>query len=457
MHNLFQVNTNNQDDQRVGKITLYILTGLISLSTIALSVISISYFRFLLDSSHNYNDGGSILQIIFVDLLFMLMFSLVRKGYVNFIAPILVLMNLLISTFVAYKWGIDVPQSLLMFSLSVILSGVLLKSKQIIAVILYIALTQLILTYTQVEGITQVNSYWKTGEVNFIDTLVTTITLLIIALIAWIANKEINKSLQRAYASERALRKERDLLEIRVQERTDALKKAQLEKILNLYRFADFGKLASGLMHEIINPLTAVSLNLEALDEQSHNKEDFTKALDRARASTKRIEDYVKAARKQIQKQKTHVIFNICEELESVIKIYSYRARQSHVSITLTCKSNLEYEGDNIKFCQCISNLLANSLDALETSNTQHKEITLSVAQKSKTISITCTDNGPGIPKELHTDIFEPFFTTKDSKRGTGIGLAMTKDIVTKEFGGSIKVLKSKKGTHIEIKLPLSQ
>jgi C4-dicarboxylate-specific signal transduction histidine kinase len=97
------------------------------------------------------------------------------------------------------------------------------------------------------------------------DTIMSVIIIAIIAVMSWLSNHEIEKSLKRARKSEIELKKERDLLEIRVDERTKELREAQLEKLTQMGHFAELGKLASGVIHDLVNPITAVSLNLGQL------------------------------------------------------------------------------------------------------------------------------------------------------------------------------------------------
>ena len=97
-------------------------------------------------------------------------------------------------------------------------------------------------------------------------------------------------------------------------------------------------------------------------------------------------------------------------------------------------------------------NLLMNAIDSLDK---QPAEIRLSTHRLSKSIQITVTDNGKGIPPERLGRIFEPFYTTKAPGRGTGLGLSMSQRIV-KQHGGSILV-KSQPGIGSEftVTLPL--
>ena len=84
--------------------------------------------------------------------------------------------------------------------------------------------------------------------------------------------------------------------------------------------------------------------------------------------------------------------------------------------------------------------------------------VSLSTKKTKDGITISVKDNGNGIPEKVKEKIFQPFFTTKPTGQGTGLGLSMSYDIVTKGHGGKLKVeSKEGKGTTFTISLPLAQ
>jgi signal transduction histidine kinase len=96
------------------------------------------------------------------------------------------------------------------------------------------------------------------------------------------------------------------------------------------------------------------------------------------------------------------------------------------------------------------------SIAAKVSGDTTYKPL-VSVATKknSNNIEIMVTDNGNGIPEKVKEKIFQPFFTTKPTGQGTGLGLSMSYDIVTKGHGGELKVETAEnKGTTFTISLP---
>jgi len=96
------------------------------------------------------------------------------------------------------------------------------------------------------------------------------------------------------------------------------------------------------------------------------------------------------------------------------------------------------------------------STDASEVESVYKPMVTASTKKLDSKIVVTISDNGTGIPQKIINKIFQPFFTTKPTGEGTGLGLSMSYDIISKSHGGEIKV-KSKEGlgTDFEIILPV--
>ena len=83
-------------------------------------------------------------------------------------------------------------------------------------------------------------------------------------------------------------------------------------------------------------------------------------------------------------------------------------------------------------------------------------EVTVKTQMKDGMVEISVKDNGPGIPDEIKDKIFQPFFTTKPTGEGTGLGLSLSYDIVTKGHGGKLKMETQKgKGSEFFVELPV--
>jgi len=235
------------------------------------------------------------------------------------------------------------------------MAGVLIDTKFAFIITILISVSLFVIFYLQHEKIILVDTTWMDEPLHLRDVEIYVVTLVIIATVSWLFNREIEKALYRARSSEKALKKERNFLEIKVEERTKELKQTQLEKMSQLYRFAEFGRLTSGFFHDLANPLTDLSLNLERLSTK-----ETSSLLKRAINGTKRMESFIGIARKQIQKQEVKTNFSVPDEIKQAIQVLSHKAREEGVKIYFPRTNNLEIYGNPLRFYQLVTNLLSN-------------------------------------------------------------------------------------------------
>lgn len=425
----------------------------------------ITFFAFLIVIFARYThvsvQDGIAPQIVVIFFLFLLiLFRLSRRGKVQISALLLLSFFYLSGSYTVFKWGAEVAQAWLIYALLIVMSGVLIGTRFAFFLTLSVVITVSLLGFLQSAGFYQPSVSWKTEAYAFGDTILLNITLVVIAIIAWLSNREIEKSLKRARTSETALKKERDLLEIKVEERTKDLKQAQLEKMTQLYRFAEVGRLSSGLFHDLVTPLSLISLNLDRLKHKREEGsiENMQVQLKKAIKATKYLESFVIAVRKQLQNQESKKVFSLDKEIRLVIRMLYHKANSMKIKLNLHAPQEIKIYGDQTKFSQLMINLLLNAIDAYEevTLQGRKREIEVALYTKNNFIILTVRDQGIGILKENLKKIFEPFFTTKTTEKGTGIGLSISQEIVEKHFGGTISVQSNKStGTIFTVVLPV--
>jgi len=395
---------------------------------------------------------GSIVGL-FGALLFMS-----RKGFVATASYLLIILYFLCTTYGTAMWGILLPFISIGYVITIITSSILISTRFGFIITGSVALVMLSITGLQIYEFIPVQLYWRYEPTYLKDPLQIALLFLVIMAISWLSNREIERSLARARRSEQDLLKERDLLEIKVEERTRELKSAQQEKLDNLYRFAEFGRLSGGIFHDLMNPLTAVVANISLL-ESAPQRAPYVKAhLIKAVAASKRMGSLLESVRKQLSPQTLTTYFSLNQELSEALDILQYRAREASVDIRVHAKTEIKLTGNALKFHQIAINLVANAIDACEDKATANLRpvITIRLTQSKKFAHFSVTDKGCGIAPDIIPHIFDPFFTTKPSSRGMGLGLSTTKHIVEKEFGGTVKLASTQGiGTTIEIILPL--
>lgn len=228
----------------------------------------------------------------------------------------------------------------------------------------------------------------------------------------------------------------------------------ELEHLSQIYLFAEFGKLTSGLFHDLVSPLTAISLHIEELKIQHNHPKKIQNLVDQAFHATKHLETFLKNIRKQIQNQEEKESFDLGHEIQEALGIVRHEAQKLNIHMMTHLPDMSLFFGNPIKFHQMVVNLLTNAIDAYEDMDGE-KTIEISLQKSGNEWSLKIVDFGRGIPEEQKPYIFDPLFTTKKSSKGVGIGLCIVKYKIEKEFGGSIEVQNSEPhGTTFLLKFP---
>jgi signal transduction histidine kinase len=269
----------------------------------------------------------------------------------------------------------------------------------------------------------------------------------------------MKRALNRAYQSEQELKIERDSLELKVNEKTKELKIIQAEEIARVHRFAEFGRLSSGLFHDLVNPLTTVILNVGKIKEDHKNNCDLKNLgydLDQALKASNRMGDFIHAVRKQIKISGNKEMFSLKTEIEEAISVLDYKAKHEKVSILLIAAENIISNGDPIKFNQIVTNLISNAIDACGQADNKLRKIIIHLTLTNGVALLSIKDNGVGIDQDHLTRIFEPFFSTKTDRGGLGLGLSLIKNLIEKDFNGDIEVKSElEQGSEFIVKIPI--
>ncbi|MBT7609592.1 MAG: response regulator [Bacteriovoracaceae bacterium] len=217
----------------------------------------------------------------------------------------------------------------------------------------------------------------------------------------------------------------------------------QKHKAIINAKFAAIGQLASGVGHEIRNPLTIAIGNLKHLKLKLENRgvltESIKKIILRQEIAHDRIEGIVESLRTYSRTDPSNdEIINLHELIRKTILLVSmmYENQGINLEIDLS-EQNYHVRGNSGKFQQMLMILLSNAKDAVEDLN--FPTIKITTRKLDSNIVICVSDNGVGIPQEVEIHIFDSFYTTKEIGKGVGIGLSILKKIV-EEMNGFIKV-----------------
>ena len=445
----------DEDRARREKI-LNILLGLSITVFVILNIIR------LIDVLSRPDDRGLPLAITLLILIFFIfLFFLSRRGYLKTASWLLIATYALPMFYSSIAWGADLPAAIILGVLVITLAGVLIGSQLVFWATAALSLFLIILTYLQNTNLITVANYWRAEKHELADAIVYALLFLMIAAVAQLFCRALEKALRRARQSEQELRQERDLLEIRVAQKSEELRRANAEKINQLYRLAEFGRLSSGVFHDLINPLTAVSLNLEQVKNSPVDKLTTAKSyLHQATLAASKMEGLIAGIRKQIAVEPTSHYFSSKDEIKEILEILAYKARRAGVKMEFSSPENFRLYGSPLKFSQIIMNLLSNAIEASSSGQT----VKILSYKTAVHLLITIEDEGEGIAEKNLLKIFQPFFSTKNQAEriikntgGLGLGLSSVKHIIEHDFKGKISVSSQiGRGSKFTLTLPMS-
>lgn len=452
-------NPKDEDSARREFILNVLVVGSTALSLVCVGVsVAFSHIYYAYRNQKAHSTPLPILLALVA--FFSLIYLLSRSGRAKIAAYAFIGLYFSLSWYTSYRWGVYVPQALLIFSLVIVMSGVLIGTRFSFILTLASSAGIILMFKLQESGYLNPDLYWRKTDVDSGDMAVYLVTLFVISVVAWLSNRETEKSLYRARRSEAELKEERDMLEIRVEERTRELKKAQYDKMREIHRFAEFGRISSGLFHDMTNYLTALSLNLEmAKEKRTNGAGEARNYLDRAMKTSEKMEGFVENIQKQLKHQDKKSRFSLVQEIEQVIQILSHKAKKSGVETVFLYGEDCFLLGNSFKFSQAIANVVSNAIDSYAgKAGSIDRKVMIRLERTKGSAILSVQDRGCGISKENLEKIFDPFFTTKKSEEGTGIGLSTVSEIVKKDFSGRIEVKSEPgEGTDMRISFPITE
>ncbi len=237
---ILQPTSKDKDQARREYILNLLLLGCLILSFVAFFVSLENYINL----RQSFVGASPIFLFLFV-AFFCALLIINHRGYSKLVAALFVIFLLTPGFLSSIKWGSLLGESVLIYALVVVISGILINSKVSFVITGIISLFTITIAYLQSNNYLTYDADWFQHIYKVSDAVTASVSLGIIALVSWLFNKDTEKALKRARISETALRKQRDLLEVKVEQRTKQLRQTQAEKLAQIYRFAEFGRSAS--------------------------------------------------------------------------------------------------------------------------------------------------------------------------------------------------------------------
>ena len=237
-------------------------------------------------------------------------------------------------------------------------------------------------------------------------------------------------------------------MSIKLKELIDAIKAAQ-ENLVRTEKLYAIGEFSAGVAHEIKNPLTSIKMLMQTIKHKKHplSAKDFGIIEGEVNRIDNIVKEFLAFARPE-KIEKTGV--NINGVLEEVITVTRPQIERTQIHLVEKLSPSLPLiNGSHDALKQAFLNLVLNAVQAMDGGGT----LNIGTAADNGTLSVVIKDTGVGIPKKYLKKVFDPFFTTKEE--GTGMGLALTYNIIN-DHSGKIEIDSTPgMGTTVKVQLPL--
>lgn len=247
----------------------------------------------------------------------------------------------------------------------------------------------------------------------------------------------------------------------------DAVQRAEAQ-LVQSSKLASLGTLASGVAHELNQPLAIIRAiaqqNLETLERtetpSTQQLEALREDLQIIHRQTVRMSQIIQHLRAFSRKPREEFEpVNLNEVAQNALILLREQLRQRGIALIENYDPNLPpVLGEANSLEQIVINLLTNARDALEDRSDGQITIETGLHDDGKCVyaALRVRDNGPGVPPEIRQQIFDPFFTTKDPNKGTGLGLAISLEIAQKH-GGVLKLNEATQGAEFVLCVPVAE
>ncbi|MCI0454705.1 MAG: ATP-binding protein [Candidatus Dadabacteria bacterium] len=242
-----------------------------------------------------------------------------------------------------------------------------------------------------------------------------------------------------------------EVLEKKIEEATREIKEKQ-EELIKAERLATLGEIATGIAHEVRNPLSGIAVALELMKNETQNQEnkqtisEILKEIDRLERIVK---DLLQFAYLSYPRGLNLIECNPNEIVERAISLVSLKTKEKGIDVEKNLDCTVQFKVDHEQIQQVIMNLLINGIEAMDMPG----KLTVETANSFNShVSIKVSDTGCGFSEEDKEKIFRPFYSTKE--QGTGLGLSISRGIVEVHKGKILVSSEKNKGTTFTVMIP---
>jgi signal transduction histidine kinase len=221
-----------------------------------------------------------------------------------------------------------------------------------------------------------------------------------------------------------------------------ALLKKQEMMIFHSSKMASLGEMASGIAHEINNPLTIIQANATVLIERMKTEdvapEVFVKTLTKISTTSDRISKIIKGLQ-TVSRNADNDLFEIVSIVklkEDILSLCEQKMQKESIDFSITAPViDLQINCSEAQILQVLINLINNAHDAILKNDNKWIKIEFEMIKNKNLFRCSVTDSGLGIPKNISKNLMQPFFTTKGIGCGTGLGLSISRRIIERHDG----------------------
>ena len=231
-------------------------------------------------------------------------------------------------------------------------------------------------------------------------------------------------------------------------------------ELAHVARVSTMGEMASGMAHELNQPLTAIATNADACirlsESQQIDTDRLTDVLEKISNQARRAGGIIQQLRNFVKKEmpeKTLVDLN--ELIKEVLTLTRHTLKANSIELELRLANDLpEVYAQHIQIDQVILNIVKNAVEAMTENEDENKILTITTSVTENNVPmVTVSDTGPGFSKEMQDNLFAPFVTTK--RDGMGLGLSISEGIISQHGGRLLLTNTSDKGATFKFTLPL--
>lgn len=230
-------------------------------------------------------------------------------------------------------------------------------------------------------------------------------------------------------------------------------------ELAHLARVNTMGEMASGMAHELNQPLTAIVGYAEAalagFESGMLTGEENRLLLERIVSESQRAAEIIRRLRRLVRKREPEQSpTNVNEAIHEVIEMVGHESELGQHRVQLQLNEQIPITAaDRVQIQQVILNLVRNGMEAMEALPVESRILTISSTVTDGTIRVAVSDNGPWVADEDLGKLFEPYFSTK--KSGLGMGLAICRSIIEAHAGTLIARRNPECGLTFEFTLPV--